>query len=339
MRKILLRLMVFVMSLVMLTGCTNDTLSVENTLHSQQDTVNQSNDTETKSENEDKYRILITSDMHYTSLCNYYDVDKDVRLQYWVDGILAEHKKNPFDLIVILGDMSLDYWAYNGGGSWQRNPKVSDSKEFVDKYVSQLPEDVPTLVMPGNHELYTNKKWKEITGNNRDEYFALGENLFIIPDSYAGAIDPIYQAGLNDAPYKPVNMTFIQNALDAHPECTNVFLLSHQFDLSQESKEFKNLLKNDERIVGLFSGHTHYKAAIDLGTEYRNLKHIKTGNFASTSTQDKANFFWGYRDIIIANNNIVSKYIVAKSEYFVNGKKYTSECTYTDSVRLPLGKK
>ena len=41
--------------------------------------------------------------MHYTSIYSY-AVDKDTRLQLWVDGILAEHKRDPFDLIIILGD-------------------------------------------------------------------------------------------------------------------------------------------------------------------------------------------------------------------------------------------
>ena len=212
---------------------------------------------------------------------------------------------------------------------------MSDTKLFVEKYVSQLPEDVPTLVLPGNHELYTNKKWKEITGNNRSETFVLGNNLFIIPDSYAGAIDPPYQGGgINDAPYKPVDMTFINNALNAHPECDNVFLLSHQFDLNQESTEFRNLLKTETRIVALFSGHTHGKSVNDLGSEYRNLKHLKTGNFAAPSTQTTESFSWGYRDLYITKNGIISRYITPNCEYRINGTKYTVTQRITDTATL-----
>ena len=280
----------------------------------------------------EQYRILITSDMHYTSIHDYSTIgmDKDTRLQLWVDGILAEHEKDPFDLIVILGDMSLDYWGWNGGGTYQRDPKVSDTAAFIEKYVSQLPEDVPTLVLPGNHELYTNEKWKEITGCDRSETFVLGNNLFIIPDSYAGAVDPVYQEGKNDSPYKALDMDFINDALATHPACTNVFLLSHAFELDKESEEFKTLLKTDKRIVGLFSGHTHAKTVIDLGSEYRNLSKVQTGGFLSPGK-------WGYRDLVITNNKIISKYIRPECEYDIDGTKHASAYTITDVVALKLG--
>lgn len=279
-----------------------------------------------------RYHVLITSDMHYSSL-HPYSVDKDTRLQLWVDGILAEHERDPFDSIIILGDMSLDYWGWNGGGSWQRDPRVSETKLFMEKYFSQLPKEVPTLVMPGNHELYTNEAWKELTGNNRNETFVLGNNLFIIPDSYAGAVDPVYQGGgINDSPYECMNMEFINNALDAHPECTNVFLLSHHFDLSKESTAFKNLLKNDKRIVGLLSGHTHQSTGIALGSEYRDLFLAQTGAFLS---QGK----WGYRDIIINDQNIVSNFIIPQCEYEVDGTKYSFARKTIDIVKMEPGKK
>ncbi len=357
MKKTFFRIFVFIMSFIIFTGCTtpqtpSGTLGVSETESSTlPNTPSDNPDVPNSPENPDNpenpddppapkedYRILITSDMHYTSLSSYYGVGNDARLQFWVDGILAEHEKDPFDLIVILGDMSLDYWGWNGGGTYQRSPRKSETKIFMDKFVSQLPDDVPTLVLPGNHELYTNDMWKTITGNNRNESFVLGNNLFIIPDSFAGAVNPSYQGGgKNDSPYKALDMNFIRNALDAHPECTNVFLLSHHFDLSQESEEFKKLLKTDKRIVGLFSGHTHSTDVIDLGAEYRNLSILQTGNFAANGTKNTANFSWGYRDIVITKQNIVSNYIMPDSEYYVSGTKYVSTRNIKSTLTLNLG--
>ncbi|MBE6552746.1 MAG: metallophosphoesterase [Ruminococcaceae bacterium] len=302
--------------------------------NTEETTTEKDTETETDPPADDEYRVLLTSDMHYTSLSSYYGMDRDVRLQYWVNGILDEHKRDPFDLIIILGDMSLDYWGWNGGGSYQRNPSVSDTQKFMEKYVSQLPQDVPTIVLPGNHELYTNEKWKQITGNNRNESFVLGENLFVMPDSFSGAIDPAYVGGgKNDSPYKAVDMTFVQAEIDKHPECKNIFLISHHFDLSKESNEFKNLLKTETRIVGLFSGHTHSNKAKDLGAEYNGLRIAQTGNFASYSDETVANFSWGYRDLQISDQLIKSTYIVPGDCFYIVGSKtYKSTRTFSNIV-------
>ena len=290
---------------------------------------------DTNKEEAERYHILITSDMHYTELSAYYGTDRDTRLQYWVDGILTEHARDPYDLIIILGDMSLDYWGWNGGGSYQRNPSVSDTKLFMERYVSQLPKDVPMLVLPGNHELYTNEKWKELTGNNRNESFVLGDNLFVIPDSYSGAVDPEYQGGgKNDGPYKAVDMNFVQGEIDKHPECNNIYLISHHFDLSRESEEFKTLLKTERRIVGLFSGHTHSYKAKRLGSSYNNLYQLQTGNFADNGSQNTDNFSWGFRDLIIEGEKVTSTYVIPSCSYYVNKVKYTVERKYADITPL-----
>ena len=287
-------------------------------------------ESESNTEKEDnEYRVLFTSDMHYTTLSNYYKVDRDTRLQFWVDGILEEHSRRPFDLIIILGDMSLDYWGWNGGGSYQREPSVSDTKIFMEKYVSQLPQDVPVLVLPGNHELYTNEKWNELVGNDRNESFVLGDNLFVIPDSYAGAVDPEYEGGgKNDGPYAPVDMDFVQGEIDKHPECKNIFLVSHHFDMELESEEFKTLLKTEDRIVGLFSGHTHQYKVKSLGYGYNNLSIYQTGSFADSVSSDVESFSWGFRDLIINEKGMSTSYIRPYCEYFADGVKYIAPRKY-----------
>ncbi len=278
-----------------------------------------------------EYRILVTSDMHYTNLgSGYYGVSRDTRLQAWVDGILEEHARSPFDLIIIAGDMSLDYWGWNGGGTYQRSG-VSDTNIFIKKYVSQLPQDVPIIILPGNHELYTNEKWKSLTGNNRDESFVLGTNLFIMPDSFSGAVDPAYVGGgKNDSPYAPVDMDFIQGVVDAHPECDRIFLISHHFDLTKESEAFKTFLKTEKRIVGLFSGHSHAKSIKNLDG-YGRLTLAQTGNFASSGDQNEANFSWGFRDIYITKELVASRYFIPANEFYVNGKLCSVEKKVTDT--------
>lgn len=282
------------------------------------------------------YRVLIASDLHYTTVVAkpYYGISPEERLQAFVDAVLEEHKKQPFDLIVIAGDVSLDYWGWNGGGSYQRDPSVSETKIFMDNYASQLPADVPCIVLPGNHELYTNQKWRELTGNGRNASFALGKHLFLMPDSYSGAVDPDYLGGgKNDNPYAPVDMAFIQGEIEKHPECEKIYLISHHFDLQKESEEFRKLLMQERRIVGLFSGHTHKSSVITLDPEYYYpLKLAQTGSLADMGPQTVENFNWGFRDLVITADGATSRYISPSFSYVVDGEQHTSTYRIKDTV-------
>ena len=45
------------------------------------------------------YRILLTSDIHDTDLETWYGISNAARLEHWLQQVLAEHEKMPFDLI------------------------------------------------------------------------------------------------------------------------------------------------------------------------------------------------------------------------------------------------
>ena len=253
-------------------------------------------------------------------------MDSDTRIRMWLDGILEEHANDPFDLIIIAGDISLDYWGWKDGGTYQKDPPVSETAVFIKKYVSQLPQDVPIIVLPGNHELYTNEKWNEITGNNRNESFVLGDNLFIMPDSFSGAVDPEYIGdGVNDSPYEAVDMEFIQSQIDNNPQCKNIFIISHHINLAKESDEFKELLKNEKRIVALFAGHTHMATIKELGDEYGGLCIAQTGSFATAKEETVEDFSFGFRDLIIKEKEVITSYIMPDCYFYIDGVKYWSE--------------
>ena len=74
-------------------------------------------------------RILLTSDMHCTDLMTWYGVSDADRQQAWVDTVLAEHQKQPFDAIIIAGDISLDYSSdLERRSRWPIVPKVPHSR-------------------------------------------------------------------------------------------------------------------------------------------------------------------------------------------------------------------
>ena len=280
------------------------------------------------------YRILLASDTHYTYLSKWYDVTPEARMQYFVDAVLYEHAQRPFDLIVILGDLSLDHWEWNGGGSYIKDG-VSTSAQFMEKYVSQLPKDVPVFVLAGNHEQFGNEKWKEITGNDRQGSMVLGDNLFLFLDSYAQELDPDFH---HDGVSTPPDVHFIREEMEKYPE-HNVYMISHYFDLSAGGTEFQKLV-SDPRVVALFQGHTHQCTVKELGKNYGKKQLLQTGNFSYTAHDDSTaaikESFWGFRDLVIVGERAVSRYIVAKSRAKIFGTVMDVKRQLTNVATLKL---
>ena len=84
------------------------------------------------------HRVLITSDIHCTDLEDWYGVSDEARMEHWLRSVLAEHEKHPFDLILIPGDISLDY--HQELTPFQKG--FSTAYLFMKMYASRLPKDV-----------------------------------------------------------------------------------------------------------------------------------------------------------------------------------------------------
>lgn len=158
-----------------------------------------------------KYRVCLTSDVHFTPLNDAFGWNYEERVQLWVDTILAEHEKEPFDLIIINGDVSLD-WRTPGGTMLTLGQ--STTLQFIEQYVSQLPEDVPVYIMPGNHEKFTDEVWQELTGNGRAATCVLGDNLFVMPDSFSNHVDMTYDSSGEP---ETLDVEYIKNAVEEYP--------------------------------------------------------------------------------------------------------------------------
>lgn len=267
-------------------------------------------------------RILLTSDMHCTDLMTWYGVSDADRQQAWVDAVLAEHQKQPFDAIIIAGDISLDYHAektpYDKGHS--------TGLIFMQQFFSQLP-DVPRFIIAGNHEQFTHEDWLALVGNARQGEITLGGDTFLCLDNFREDLGPVYDSSDK---YSPMDMAFIRAQLDAHPD-NRFWLVSHYFDINKESDEFRALLSADSRIKGLFMGHTHRNTLIPLGEEYRNLTIAQTGNFSYTCG-DLTRDFWGLRDLVITEGGAISRYILPESHIFPGGKETVIPAAVRDEL-------
>ena len=235
----------------MLSACTTepDTMPEQTPDAEQPDTTEPEEEVEPEPEPvRTDFRVMLSSDIHCTHLLEWYGVNYRDRMQLWVDAILAEHEERPIDLLILNGDLSLDHWQHNGGGSWL-NEERSTSEEFIDDFVSQLPDEIAIFIMPGNHEQFSNEDWEYIAGNDRYGYYVLGEHLFVFLDNFAGELDPDYH---HDGVYTGVDMDFLNEVMEAHPD-KNVWLVAHYFDMSKESAEFKELLSTNTQIKLLYS--------------------------------------------------------------------------------------
>lgn len=274
----------------------------------------------------DELRVILSSDIHCTNLQEWYNVRYRNRMQHWVDTILAEHAEKPIDLLIINGDISLDYWI-SGGSVVKYGKDRATSQVFINDYLSQLPDEIPVFILPGNHEQYSNEDWLALTGNNRQGYMYVGDTLFVCLDTFGGDLDPDYH---HDGTYTGVDVDYVNSLMETYPDC-DVYLVAHHFDTAKEGAAFRNLLKNNDRIKGLFSGHTHKTAIIELGTAYGNKTVAQTGNFAYFKDTAKESF-WGFRELVITETDAYSQYIIAKSKATVDGQRLETERTVRAQV-------
>ena len=158
-------------------------------------------------------RVFVVGDVHYTSgenneynnpyikMKNQHGIAPETKMQMFIDGILAEHKKKPVDAVLILGDIGNNdkpiqyfyYWYVRGK---YYNPSTDsfeegenrwkDWKEYLYdtffqseydciyqvklRYLDQLTDNgIPYYVAPGNHDAYTDEMWRDCFGPVYDE--------------------------------------------------------------------------------------------------------------------------------------------------------------------------
>ena len=109
-------------------------------------------------------RLIFVTDIHNCQFdwCN---TSNRERMELLCKCLREEYERQPYDAILSLGDYSLDFWAWREGGSFLWKTPVSNTDNFVKKYVPQMPADF--YMIPGNHEQYGNEAWSKIVGTPR----------------------------------------------------------------------------------------------------------------------------------------------------------------------------
>ena len=111
---------------------------------------------------------------------NNYGVDSDTHLQAMIDAIKAEHKKQPIDAVMYLGDMTdMDYWYKR----IKNSPATYGMTSIDDLYKSDYDElyyvkteyydqlkayDIPFFMTLGNHDVYKDEWFFDLTKPTAD---------------------------------------------------------------------------------------------------------------------------------------------------------------------------
>ncbi|MBO5060626.1 MAG: metallophosphoesterase [Clostridia bacterium] len=245
-------------------------------------------------EKSDNKRILIVTDVHYCDHVWHKTVNED-RMKMLCESINNEYEQKPFDMILCLGDYSLDFWAWGEGGSYLNNPPVSNTQNFMREIYPKFP--VKTYLIPGNHEQYGNEKWKEITEFPRQFSVVYDDYVFLMCDTFGGDLDPTDHS---DGTYTGIDTELLKAAIKTHSD-KKIILCAHDIYPEQESEELKKIISENDRIICAFTGHTHRSNTVILGSEWRNLPVFYCGDFSYSAgcSADAPNR--GYRILDLEN--------------------------------------
>ncbi len=235
---------------------------------------------------------MIVSDVHNCHV-DWYRMTNGERMADLVRCVREARAARRYDGTLCLGDVSLDFWAFNEGGSFLWNPPVSRTREFMEKVKPAFPE--PFYIVPGNHEQYAPGDWLRITGRPREQIVRTDFAVFVLLDAFSGSLGPKENS---DGTYLPLNVSLIRDALSS-PGGRPVFLLAHWFDMERESAEFKAVLRENPRIRALFCGHDHRSFVGRTGEDAGNLPILHTGHFSYSGERDPWASWRGWRELIV----------------------------------------
>ena len=260
-------------------------------------------------------RILFCSDVH---LCHFdwYGRSSEDRMDNMIRQMNEYHDEKPYEMVVFLGDYSLDHWKWQIKGSWLEKG-INNTERFAKEYVSKL--KVPSYLMPGNHEQYGDEMWKKITGVPRQGYFTVGGYLVICCDNFAKELDPDYH---HDGFYTVTDLDFVRKAMAEYPQLP-VILCAHNFDQDKEPEEFYAFVKEEKRIVLLMCGHDHITEIYDMGEKADHVCVVYDGHYAAPGMKRSVqSTMWGFCDAVLSDEGVDIRYVEPENDITVDGQPY-----------------
>ena len=208
------------------------------------------------------HRVVLVSDMHYTTQVTKEEMGRtgpQVRVspaagdclgftqQEKVACVLEDVSKENPEAVLVLGDLSIDDYSY-------RNLPKNYCRKFKKECMDKLP--CPAYAIPGNHDSYPDDFWREIFGYGRQFSVKIGDAAFILLDTFSD----VPAQGASGSAFTGVDIQFLRRELEKYPT-EIIFLCAHYFS-AKDTQDLEQILKENERIVCLFQGHTHMNEVI-----------------------------------------------------------------------------
>ena len=285
-----------------------------------------------QSESKRTGHILLMSDIHLCHL-DWNGHTSERRVNKMIEDLNAYAQDHPYSDILFLGDYSLDFWQHGIKGSY-RNQQVSNTENMIKNYFSKL-SCQSYYMIPGNHEQYSNEKWLELTGRDRQFSVIINGWLFIMLDNFSENLNPSFDS---DGAYSNADVAFIKAEMEKHPDLPTV-LCAHFFDEAKETAEFRQLVKSEDRIICLFAGHDHANTDEKLSQRSWGGKYLfHAGNYSYTrSPLTVRDCAWGWRELTFDSTGItVSYYSPESSMTAEDGSPYTAPAGKISEIFIPL---
>ena len=272
-------------------------------------------------------RIILMSDVHHCHV-TWNGLTSEERMERLVESLNEAYRREPFEQILFLGDYSLDFWAWEIKGCYLSEGR-SYTREFVTRYAPRLP--APYIMIPGNHEQYGPKTWREITGFDRQGCYVTDGWLFILLDTFAGDLDPTEHS---DGTYTPMDVRYARASMDRYPD-HRVVLCAHHFDPAREPEASRELVR-DSRVVCLASGHVHLSDVLTLPEDWGGKKLLRTGQFSYTAGPDPRVSLPGWREVVLTDDQLISRYVTPAGRYVLGGEPYEAPWAAQDEAVIAL---
>lgn len=272
-------------------------------------------------------RIILASDIHHCHK-TWYGLSSEERMERLVRDLKEEYEKDPYAIILFLGDYSLDFWEWEIKGCYL-NERRSYTREFVETYASRLPAEC--IMIPGNHEQYGENTWHAITGGQRKGIWTTDGWLFILLDNFRADLDPVEHS---DGTFTPIDVEYVREKMNAYPD-RRVVLCGHHFDFEKETPEGCRLVR-DPRIICLASGHVHRSDIITLPETLGAKKILRTGHYSYAAAPDPLRFLHGFREILLTDEALISRYITPPNRILLEEQWVETSYGTQDEVTIPL---
>ena len=302
-------------------------------------------ETENVSTIEYTHRVILVSDMHYTTEetpkelkavspdYNTSDAAGDAfgytqrgKIDCIVNDVNAFMENATVDAVLVLGDLSIDDYGF-------RTLPANYIQKFKEDCMDQL--SCPSYAIPGNHDSYPNELWREVFSYDRQYSIKIGDAVFIMLDTFEAAP----ASGASGSDYCGIDADFLEQELEKYPT-EQIFLCTHYVNHTKYDYRLNRILKDNDRIVCLFHGHTHKNdVLLPDGLAKRFLINIggygyqgeKIDNKWVFNQFDKA-WAWGYT-VLEWNETKAHVYHVKPARHYVGGN---GEFDFTETIENEL---